>query len=266
MLARRAIPFLALLIAFQACPNSFAATAHRVVINEIFFDPPEKRPLEFIELHNPGSEPASLAGWSLARFVFPAEATIAAGGYLVLAQEPAAFQKEFGFKPFGPLPGRLSNRGEKLTLRDVTGQVIDKVNYGAGFPWPTAAAGAGSSLERIHPSLPGDEPGSWRSAGYPAVTRRAARVFIPAEDGHWRWRKGDTEASHPGSAWRTLSFAEDASWQTGRTSIGYGDDDDHTILADMRGGYTSVFLRHTFVVPKEDVPPAVLLRVRVDDG
>ena len=266
MLARRAILFLALLIAFQACPNSFAATAHRVVINEIFFDPPEKRPLEFIELHNPGSEPASLAGWSLARFVFPAEATIAAGGYLVLAQEPAAFQKEFGFKPFGPLPGRLSNRGEKLTLRDVTGQVIDKVNYGAGFPWPTAAAGAGSSLERIHPSLPGDEPGSWRSAGYPAVTRRAARVFIPAEDGHWRWRKGDTEASHPGSAWRTLSFAEDASWQTGRTSIGYGDDDDHTILADMRGGYTSVFLRHTFVVPKEDVPPAVLLRVRVDDG
>ena len=241
------------------------AHAGAVVINEIFFDPPEKRPLEFVELYNYGSAEVDLAGWSLEKFIFPAGARIGTNGYAVVAQDPAAFEREFGFQPFGPLPARLGNHGDKLALRDAAGQVADEVRYGVGFPWPTAAAGAGPSLERIHPSLPGADPGTWRSAGYPDVTA-ATRIFMAGEDSKWRWRKGTNEASQPSDAWRQLQFVEDGSWQTGQTSIGYGDGDDRTELTDMRGRYRSIFLRHPFVVAVGPLPTSMVLRVRVDDG
>ena len=50
----------------------------------------------------------------------------------------------------------------------------------------------------------------------------------------------------------TLDWAQpeynDAKWSRGTVSIGYGDNDDKTILADMRNRYTSIYLRHTFTI------------------
>lgn len=239
-----------------------------VVINEIHYDPAEKRALEFVELHNAGPGPVRLGGWTLEKFRFPSNAVIAPGGFVVIAQDPLEFAREFDGRALGPLPGRLSNTGERLTLRNEAGETVDSVKYGVGFPWPTAANGAGPSLERVHPALPSDDPGSWRSAGYPPVPPAAAgTVFIPAGDPAWRWRRGTNEASHPVEAWRTDGFVEDRSWQTGRTSIGYEDGDDETVLTDMRGLYSSIFLRHAFVVgANARLPAELLLRVRVDDG
>src|SRR6185436_9656757 len=131
-----------------------AAAPLPVVINEINFAPAKKRPLEYIELHNAGKVSADIAGWRIDKFTFPAETTIPAGGYLVVAEDPVELKKAFGTVALGPLPGRLGNDGEKLTLRDARGKVVDEVRYGVGFPWPTASLGSGSSLERIHPSLP----------------------------------------------------------------------------------------------------------------
>ena len=258
--------FLSLLALLAAIVPIAGTAAPRVVINEIHFDPADKRPLEFVELHNATAAAVRLSGWTLEKFSFPADTVIAPGGFVVIAQDPTLFAKEFGFQPLGPLPGKLSNRGEKLTLRDGGGKVVDEVKYGVGFPWPTAANGAGPSLERVHPALPSGDPGSWRSAGYPVVAPAVAgTVFIAAEDARWRWRKGTSEASQPRDAWRRAGFTEDSTWQDGRTSIGYEDGDDHTILTDMQGRYTSLFLRHTFVVSGK-IPPTLLLRVRVDDG
>ena len=145
-----------------------ASVAHaHVVINEIHFDPPEKKPLEFIELHNAGSLAVDLAGWELEKFKFPPETVIAPGGFLVVARDPAALGKAFGgVKALGPLPGKLKHHGEKIVLRDAAGRTVDEVRYGAGFPWPTAALGGGGSLERIHPSFNAQLPGSWRSSGF----------------------------------------------------------------------------------------------------
>ena len=200
MRLRRFFPLLAVLgftlgIAHGATP--------RVVINEIHFNPANKRPLEFVELHNPTEKDIRLEGWSLGKFSFPSNAVIAARGFTVVAQHPDAFTNEFGFQPFGPLPGKLSNHGEKLTLRDARQNVVDEVHSGVGFPWPTAAHGAGPSLERIHPQLPSQDPASWRSAGFPAVAPvTAGTIFLPSESTGWRWRKGLNEASQPVTAWR----------------------------------------------------------------
>ncbi len=236
-----------------------------VVINEIHFHPPEKRASEFVEIHNTGSQPVDLSHWTLEKYQFPKGHTLPPNGFAVVASDPAAFRKEFGFEPLGPLPGKLKHSGETLRLRDANGHPIDTVRYQNAFPWPVAPAGDGPSLERVHPALNTASPASWRSAGFPVQTGNS-KPLLPFSDSGWRWRHGRNEASNPASQWRTLGFTEDASWQPARLSVGYGDDDDHTVVPDMKGSYTSLFLRRTFTL--ETPPPSspLLARVRVDDG
>jgi hypothetical protein len=144
-----------------------AATVQaRVVINEVHFDPAEKQPLEFVELHNVSKAGAALNGWQLGKFRFGPTVTVPPGGFVVVAMNPEAFQKAFGFAPLGPLPGRLKNEGERIALRDPSGRVVDEVRYGVAPPWPTATLGGGSSLERVHPSLPSVLASSWRASGF----------------------------------------------------------------------------------------------------
>ena len=243
--------------------------AQSVVINEIFYDPPDNtQPIEFVELHNPGAQAVDVSGWRLedgVAFSFPGTTSIPAGGYFVIAENSAAFQARFGFAPGGVFTGGLSSDGERLQLRNSVGTLVDEVTYGVGFPWPTAAKGTGSSMELIHAALDNDLGGSWRSSGTPDNPAPVI-TFIPPTDAAWRYRKGLSEASNPRNAWRQIGFAEDASWLTGRTSVGYGDSDDNTVLTDMQNVYWSLFLRHTFTVPAGQIPEALLLRARVDDG
>lgn len=246
-----------------------AAWAQSVVINEVHYDAPDNtKPTEFLELHNPGTTAVSLAGWRMedgVDFTFPPGASIPAGGYFVLAENAAAFQTQFGFAPNGIYLGGLSSDGEHLELRSAANEVVDEVTYGVGFPWPTGAKGSGSSMELIHPSLDHNLGGSWRSSSTPDNPPPQI-TFITSTDPAWRYRKGTSEASNPRSAWQNLNFVEDASWLTGRTSIGYGDADDNTVIADMQNGYWSLFLRHPFTVEAGPLPTTLLLRVRVDDG
>ena len=249
-------------------PCVFGASAifADIVINEIYYDPPDNTtPTEFLELHNTGPDAVDLSGWKVdagVAYVFPAGSSLVADGYLVLAQNAAAFQAAFGFAPFGEFTGKLSNDGEQVRLRNTANVAIDTVTYGQGWPWPTASRGLGSSMELIHPALDNSLPGSWRASGQP-VAQGGETVFVPAVSSTWRYRKGTSE---PPSDWRALAFAEDGSWQQGQTSIGFGDGDDNTVLADMQNSYTSLYLRRIFTVPAGQMPTALALRVRVDDG
>src|SRR5690606_11201993 len=148
---------------------SLAATINaQVVINEIHYDPSDRtKPTEFIELHNASASAVSLAGWRLddgIDFAFPANASIAAGGYFVVAKDAAAFQTAYGFAPNGVFTGSLSNSGERIRLRDAATVIQDEVTYGIGFPWPTGAKGSGGSMELINPALDNDLGGSWRTS------------------------------------------------------------------------------------------------------
>lgn len=95
---------------------------------------------------------------------------------------------------------------------------------------------------------------------------------------YWRYRKGTSEP-HP--AWKMFRF-DDSSWLRGQTGIGYGDDDDRTVLTDMRrinddpetpmdegqSGYLSVHMRHRFTLDAESLAAIddLILRVDYDDG
>ena len=158
--------FLLLLAVAVAATRAAAA----VVINEIHYHPKDKTsPSEFIELFNTGKTEVPLAGWKIddgVRFTFPDGARIAAGGFVVVAQNLAGFKAAFGKEAAGVWKGKLKNSGEALLLEDAKGAVVDQVTFGAGFPWPTAADGEGASLELIHPALDRSAASSWRSSGF----------------------------------------------------------------------------------------------------
>ena len=189
-----------------------------VVINEIHYDAdPKTDAIEFVELHNAGGKNIDLSGWRFSygiKYTFQANTSLESGGYLVLAENPAELRRKFKLSAsvvFGPYINRLSN-GEVLTLRDVADQSVDRVDYRSGFPWPTAASGAGSSMELIHPSLDNDLGGSWRSSGLRASASEPV-IFIASGQSRWRYRAGSSEASSPRSAWRKLDFNEDNTWK-----------------------------------------------------
>lgn len=249
---------------------SFATTSFvpdTAVINEVHYNPAGTINLEeFIELFNPGDVPLDLAGWALSdaiSYTFPAGTLLPAGGYLLVAEDPAVILARYGKPALGPWSGKLSSSGERIDLRDAAGTLRDRVEYAAGFPWPTAADGGGSSVELIHPSLDNDLAGSWRASGSAGIP---AQSWIPVQSTGWKYRKGTSEASSPVNAWRGTGF-NDSSWLTGTTPIGIGQTTD---LNDMVSGfslaYRSVYARKTFTVPVGSIPNELALRVRIDDA
>jgi len=140
-----------------------------VVINEIMPDPPSNhRNGEFIELLNRGTNPINLTGWRMrggVDFNFAAGTTIPAGGYLVIGGDPGFLRATYpAATVVGPWSGRLRNRGELVRVLDQFGNLVDEVDYAVGGDWPTLAAGGGSSLELIHPSMDNSRPSAWRGS------------------------------------------------------------------------------------------------------
>ena len=240
--------------------------ANTVVINEIHYDHDPKTEFgEFVELFNASDSPVDLSNWTFRGAIdyqFPVGTTITANGFIVVAEDPATLLSEFAVSGLGPYTGKLSNDGELLELEDATGDTVDEVTYGIGFPWPSASRGKGPSMELINADLDNDLGSSWRAAMSGFTGPQATYVSTASV---WSYRKGTSEASAPTDEWRQPGFIEDPSWLLGTTVIGYGDGDDTTVLNDMQNSYSSVFLRKQFDV-SGTLPSQLLVRVYYDDG
>jgi hypothetical protein len=191
-----------------------------VKINEVFYNSPNNKiGAEFIELYNPFGTAVDVSNWRLSdgvEYVFPPGASIPAGGYLVVAQNPATVAALWGITPLGPWSGGLSSDGENIELRDASNARVDEVDYGINTPWPVPANGDGPSLELVNPSLDNDLGGNWKAASASA----AGTTYVAAGTAGWRYRPGSSEASAPVGAWRAPGFAEDATWRSGTAPIG----------------------------------------------
>jgi hypothetical protein len=251
------------LIACAAGP----AIAGPIVINEVHYAPRDKTvPEEFVEVHNVGGVAVDVSGWYFAggiQWTFANGTSVAPGGFLVVAQDPAAIRSVYGpaVPAVGPFAGRLSNEGDHLVLRNRTGGLEDEVDYRMGFPWPTPGGPQGYSMELVHPDLDNDLGGSWRTSN-PGIDQ-SSDVVRAGET--WRYLKGVAEASSPPAGWRQAGFAE-AGWSSGQTPIGYGEGFIRTQLPDMQGGYSSVYLRKTFQVDDPTQVAGLVLDVQYDDG
>ena len=208
-----------------------AASAARaaVVVNEIMYHPVELPafdaagdPLvdlsadvhEYLDLHNSGTVPVSLAGWRLRGGIdyrFADSSTIPADGYLVIARDPLRLQALPAYalaasRVEGPWQGHLKNGGDSLRLEDAAGHVVDAVSYSSTSPWAIGANafGAGSdwtgvaesahqyrgrSLERVATAWASNDPANWvaspigagPSPGRPNAIRREAPLPVVLE-------------------------------------------------------------------------------------
>jgi hypothetical protein len=98
----------------------------------------------------------------------------------------------------------------------------------------------------------------------PVQNSSGGTVLIP-DGAMWKYFKGTKEPSTTQGAWRQLSF-NDSTWPSGAAPIGYGETFIATNLADMRGGYTSVYVRKTFDVTNLASLDKLSLEVKYDDG
>jgi hypothetical protein len=173
-----------------------------VVFSEIMYHPPgsgtNSQPLlEFVELQNTTAAPVPLFSltqptntWRLRNavdFDFPPNTVLAAGQRaLVVAFNPATDPVSLGlFRStyhvdtnaliFGPWQGQLESSDERIELRkpgqltslgNVPSVLVEAVHYRDSAPWPMAADGLGSSLQRIMPAGYGNEPTNWFAAGF----------------------------------------------------------------------------------------------------
>lgn len=90
----------------------------------------------------------------------------------------------------------------------------------------------------------------------------AAEVPLIPDNARWQYWRG-TRA--PGADWDRIGFdAQD--WEEGRLGIGYGDGDDRTSLDDMRGRYTTVFVRRVFNIDSAAAFTRCWMDINFDDG
>ncbi|MBI9018676.1 MAG: lamin tail domain-containing protein [Phycisphaerae bacterium] len=243
-----------------------------IVINEINYQSDSKiEPLEFIELYNASAYAIDISFWQFTdgvSYTFPENTTIAGGQYIIVAQDPERLAEFYNVDPsivFGPFEGKLKNTGEEINLDDADGKTVDRVDYGAGFPWPTAAAGQGCSMELINPMHDNDLGSNWRSSGFGAETEEPQEpVILIDEQELWKYRKGTSE---PESNWYQSDYQEGNDWNEGQASFGYKYTQNNTFFNDMRYNYTSVYLRKGFTIPAGmEIPDTLKLSFFVDDG
>lgn len=155
-----------------------------LVINEIMYHPiSESNNDEYIEIFNRGTNAISLANWRVRGgidFNFPSNATIAAGGYVVVAENLtnllAKYSNLTAANTFGNYSGSLANGGERVALQmpvfavfnttngPVTNLVhttINEVIYRDGGRWGQYSDGGGSSLELIDPRADNRFAANW---------------------------------------------------------------------------------------------------------
>ena len=238
-----------------------------IVINEIHHDPDIKTELtEFIELYNAGAEPVDLSGWMIegaVDFTIPDGIQLRDGAFTVIAHRPEHFKAKFGGSPLGPWRGKLDNDGERIELRNAIGQLVDRVSYRLGFPWPIVGDSPGYSIELIHPKLNNNDGHNWKPSVRSDISIKANTLV--AKGSSWKYFKGKREASTPRMAWRKADF-NDSTWLTGRTPIGYGENFIKTNLNDMRNGYTSVYFRKKFTLKDAKKIGSLNLALQFDDG
>lgn len=147
-----------------------------VVINEIFYHAPDDLDdLQWIELHNPDSQPVNLSDWrftSGVEFRFPAKSVLPAGGFMVLCKDAKLFAEFYEAKVDGQFKKSIGRGGDTLELVDAAGKVVDRVKFGDRDPWPSSADGASASLERITPTAPGDQASNWSGSPLPEDMER----------------------------------------------------------------------------------------------
>ncbi|MEO0468067.1 MAG: lamin tail domain-containing protein [Bacteroidota bacterium] len=140
---------------------------NQLVINEINYKSGAADSKDWIEIYNPGSASIDMSGWEMHDennfYTLPAATTIAANGFLVIAQDLTAFQTIYpgvgnvvGGWDFG-----LGGGGEYVALLTDQRCLVDILKYNDAPPWDPDAEGNGLTLSLISADRDNELAGSW---------------------------------------------------------------------------------------------------------
>ena len=157
-----------------------------LTINEIHYNSNLGNSHEYVEIVNHSAGILNLKDVSIASGVtyhFEGDiylpGTVAAPlNYIVIADDAVAFENYYGFAPYGEYFGTLSNAGERISIQDFFGDVIDEVTYDDVMPWAILADQGQHSLALISESLDNSLAASWcTQATGSNLTPKAVNVF-----------------------------------------------------------------------------------------
>ncbi len=141
--------------------------AAHVIISEILYNPYLREEMEFLELKNVGNTTADLSGayFQGIDFRFGDGAKLDAGQYLVLIRDLKKFRERYAEAPiYGLYRGKLSDKGETVSLYHANGELWLQVTYDDNYGWPLSADGAGDSLQVVDPQGNMSAPHNWRAS------------------------------------------------------------------------------------------------------
>jgi hypothetical protein len=136
-------------------------------ITEIMYNPPGGDDYEYIELKNPTDLALDLSRMSFEGiiFFFPTGTILPPGEMIVLARDPAAFADRYpDVTVGGAYQGKLSNKGEVISLKDAQGKTLISVPYDDENGWPISPDGRGDSLVFVVPDGDPQNPKNWRAS------------------------------------------------------------------------------------------------------
>ncbi len=185
----------------------------QVVLSEVLRQPVTPG-TQFVELFNASTVTSwNLSGFQLGgsnlSFTFPANTTLLPGGRLVVVQSLAAFQAGFGsaVPVVGTWVGTLGGSSDSIVLRDPAGVVRDRLDYGAGYPWPGPVGASALSMQLLDARRDRNRAGNWGVAT--AFTgNRNVIGFLDS----WRYFQDGPPVG--GTNWRTTGF-NDTGWPLG---------------------------------------------------
>ena len=159
---------------FKAVFAEAGAADISVVINEINYSSADFLDTkDWVEIVNNGLSTMDLENWLLSDtgpdsgFFFPAGIILAPGEYLVICRDLHDFRaiNPNVINSTGDFTFGLSSQGDILRLYDADGNLMDAVDYFVYDPWPENAAGTGSTIELIEPSLENMLGQNWQASG-----------------------------------------------------------------------------------------------------
>ena len=140
----------------------------KIAIIEMMYNPKGGDKYEFIKLKNIGNAPIdmSYAHFEGIDYVFSAGSVLDYGQCWVLVKNAKFFNERYEADFFAIYQGKLSNKGEKITLKDISGNVLSSVRYDDDNGWALSSDGKGDSLVVIQEHGNLNESSNWQASEF----------------------------------------------------------------------------------------------------
>jgi hypothetical protein len=140
-----------------------------LLISEIMYNPGTNGDtLEFIEIYNKSTAAIPIGGLKFTEGLLGTMPEFSLGSQkaVCFALDTAAFRRFYGISAIGQWETgqALSNGGEKLTIANTFGGIVDSLTFDDVAPWPLEPDGTGPSLEIINVNIDNSLASNWRKS------------------------------------------------------------------------------------------------------